>query len=320
MKTETIDIIIPAHNCADTIGDTIKSLDLQLCKDFKATVVIDGADEKLEAVVETAADSRPWLRCIKSNENKGAGAARNLGIMASVSEWLMFLDADDLLLPHAIATMQQAIPERPEFVIGKTMRESERGCYEVVGREQLTWLHGRMYHYDFLTGHGITFPNDLRMSEDLAFNMKCAELAKNVPETSWPVHIQRWNGKSLSRRSGASREQARTYIKACLDYAVNCIYDGRAPEDLRLLPDALAACYYYLDVVERLFPNDHELYAEMCRDFIRLAQTVELPRLRTLPAWEARLARSLALPSRPYGTAYMPELTFEQRFINATLK
>ena len=69
-----------------------------------------------------------------------------------------------------------------------------------------------------------------------------------------------------------------------------------------------------------MFPNDTELYTEMCRDFIRLAQTVELPRLRTLPAWEARLARSLALPSRPYGTAYMPELTFEQRFINATLK
>ena len=89
MKTEPIDIIIPAHNCADTIGDTIKSLDLQLCKDFKATVVIDGADEKLEAVVETAADSRPWLRCMKSNENKGAGAARNLGMLASASEWLM---------------------------------------------------------------------------------------------------------------------------------------------------------------------------------------------------------------------------------------
>lgn len=320
MKTEPIDIIIPAHNCADTIGDTIKSLDLQICKDFRATVVIDGADEKLESVVEVAADSRPWLRHATLDDNKGPGAARAYGIAISSFDWLMFLDAGDLLLPHAIATMQQAIPEKPDFVIGKTLRESERGCYEVVGREQLTWLHGRMYRYDFLTAHDITFPNDLRMSEDLAFNMKCAEFAQNVPETSWPVHIQRWNGKSLSRRSGASREQARTYIKACVNYAEDCIYDGRAPEDLRLLPDALAACYYYLDAVERLFPNDHELYAEMCRDFIRLAQTVELPRLRTLPAWEARLARSLALPSRPYGTVYMPELTFEQRFINATLK
>lgn len=319
MKTETIDIIIPAYNCADTIGDTIKSLDLQLCKDFKATVVIDGPDEKLEAVVEEAASSRPWLRCIKNAEHRGPGGARNTGIAASSSEWLMFLDADDLLLPHAVATMQQAIPEKPDFVIGKTMRESERGCYEVVGREQLTWLHGRMYRYEFLVAHDITFPY-LSMSEDLAFNMECAEFAQNVPETSWPVHIQRWNGKSLSRRSGASREQARTYIKACTNYAENCIYDGRAPEDLRLLPDALAACYYYLDVVERMFPNDHELYTEMCRDFIGLAQGVGLPRLRALPAWEARLARSLALPSRPYGTAYMPELTFEQRFINATIK
>ena len=239
MKTETIDIIIPAHNCADTIGDTIKSLDLQLCKDFKATVVIDGADDKLEAVVEAAADSRPWLRHATLDDNKGPGAA------ISSCDWLMFLDADDLLLPHAVATMQQAIPERPDFVIGKTLRESERGCYEVVGREQLTWLHGRMYNYSFLAAYNITFPNDLRMSEDLAFNMKCAELAKNIPETSWPVHIQRWNGKSLSRRSGASREQARTYIKACLDYAVNCVRAEREPEDLRLLPDALAACYYY---------------------------------------------------------------------------
>ena len=226
MNKEIIEIIIPAYNCADTIGDTIQSLDLQLCKDFCATVVIDGPDEVLEKTVESYVETRPWLRCIKNKTNEGPGAARAYGIAIS-----------------SFATMQQAIPEKPDFVIGKTLRESERGCYEVVGREQLTWLHGRMYHYDFLTAHDITFPNDLRMSEDLAFNMKCAEFAQNVPETSWPVHIQRWNGKSLSRRSGASREQARTYIKACVNYAEDCIYDGRAPEDLRLLPDALAACY-----------------------------------------------------------------------------
>lgn len=319
MNKEIIEIIIPAYNCADTIGDTIQSLDLQLCKDFCATVVIDGPDEVLEKTVESYVETRPWLRCIKNKTNEGPGAARNTGIAASSSEWLMFLDADDLLLPHAVATMQQAIPEKPDFVIGKTMRESERGCYEVVGREQLTWLHGRMYCHDFLIAHDIVFPI-LRMSEDLAFNMECAEMARSVPETSWPIHIQRWNEKSLSRRSGASREQARTYIKACVRYAEDCIYDGRDPEDLRLLPDTLAACYYYLDVVERMFPKDTKLYTEMCRDFIRLAQSVDLPRLRTLPAWETRLARSLALPSRPYGTAYMPELTFEQRLVNATLK
>lgn len=229
----------------------------------------------------------------------------------------MFLDADDLLLPNAVGTILNAIEHGFDMMVGKTMREAENGNFEVVGGAQMTWIHGRVYSREFLTKYDIHFPN-LPMCEDLAFNMICAEFAQRVPETQWPIHIQRYTPGSLSHAEGSLRLQAETYIEACIFY-IESAAKFRSLDKLMILPAALAACYYYLDSAEREFPGDTELYYKMCKQFSDLIDISDFYELNSIPEWQSRFATALATPARPFKKTYIPALTFEQRVVNAKL-
>lgn len=312
-RTPQLDIIIPAYKCTHTIGRTLQSLDMQMNHDFNLTVVLDGTDAELGATAIACAPECSSFKVITRPENGGPGACRNTGLNETTAPYIMFFDADDLLLPHAVSTIYRGIEHGFDYMIGKTMRQARNGNFEVVGSEQLTWLHGRVYQRQFLAAHKIRFP-ELPMSEDLAFNMLCAEYAKTVPETAWPIHIQQWRGDSISHSQGAEKLQAETYIQACIYYAQNI-----SPDSARLLPNAVANCYYYLDCVERMFPEDKDLYMHMCKDFITLSDIIDLPKL-LCGGWENRISAALASPGRPFGKLYIPEMTFAQRLIDAAQK
>ena len=87
-----------------------------------------------------------------------------------------------------------------------------------------------------------------------------------------------------------------------------------------ILPAALAACYYYLDSVEREFPGDTELYHKMCKQFSDLIDISDFHALNSIPEWQSRFAMALATPARPFKKTYIPALTFEQRITNAKLE
>lgn len=314
MQTTELEIIIPIYNRGEAIIPTLQSLQLQTKKDFSVAYVLDG-DDAVAANIIMSCGSRMHIYLMP---HRGVGAARNTGLMHSDSPYVMFLDADDLLLPNAVGTILNAIEHGFDMMIGKTLREAENGNFEVVGGAQMTWIHGRVYSREFLTKYDIHFPN-LPMCEDLAFNMLCAEFARSVPETQWPIHIQRYTPGSLSRSEDSLRRQAETYIEACIFY-VERASKFRPLNQLMILPAALAACYYYLDSVEREFPDDPELYHKMCEQFSHLIDISNFYELNSIPEWRDRFALALATPARPFKKTYIPALTFEQRVVNAKLE
>lgn len=316
MQTTELEIIIPVYNRGEAIIPTLQSLLLQTKDEFFVTFVLDGADAVAEAAISRHYVDRPYT--IYSMPHRGVGAARNNVLMSSDSPYVMFLDADDLLLPNAAGTILNAIERSFDMMVGKTMREAENGNFEVVGGAQMTWIHGRVYSREFLNKYDIFFPN-LPMCEDLAFNMLCAEFARSVPETQWPIHIQRYTPGSLSRSEDSLRRQAETYIEACIFY-VEQSSRFRPLDKLMILPAALAACYYYLDSLEREFPGDTELYHKMCKQFSDLIDTSDFYVLNSIPEWQSRFAMALATSARPFKKTYIPALTFEQRVVNAKLE
>lgn len=94
----------------------------------------------------------------------------------------------------------------------------------------------------------------------------------------------------------------------------------RSLDKLMILPAALAACYYYLDSLEREFPGDTELYHKMCKQFSDLIDTSDFYVLNSIPEWQSRFAMALATSARPFKKTYIPALTFEQRITNAKLE
>lgn len=314
-----ITVVIPAYKSTETIRQTIKSLEIQTDKNFAVQIVEDGYDPlQRMAIFEIINDSTLVIDDMLLQKNRGVGFARNTGLRMVKTPYVVFLDADDLLLPNAIANFREIIgKEEPDVIIGKTMREHPDGSFHVVGNGQVTWIHGRCYKKSFLDKYNIIFPK-IRMSEDLTFNALCIEFAEKVFETPWPVHIQRWRDGSISRSSDSEILQAETYIGACIEYVLlsshNALHD-----ELKLLPQFVAMSYFYLDAIQYTAYGygNTELYAKMCEKFCALADLIDLKRL-VQTEWGDKLNQQLLVPVRPYnGPIIPPVLSFGDRWADA---
>lgn len=316
---DDITVVIPAYRAYSTIGRTIKSLELQTDNHFSVQVVEDGYDcsQRLAMYDIVNRPNGLLIDDILLPKNHGVGYARNTGIKAAKTPYIVFLDADDYLLPNAIANFREIIAkEEPDVIIGKTMREHPDGTFHVVGNAQVTWIHGRCYKKAFLDEYKITFP-DLRMSEDLTFNALCMEFAKKVFETPWPVHIQRWCEGSISRSADSEIKQAQTYIPSCIEYILIACYNA-APAELKLLPQFVAMSYFYLDAIQYMPFGTKQLYEQMCLQFCKMADLIDLKKL-VQTEWGDKLNQQLLIPVRPYnGTAMPPFMSFGDRWGDAS--
>ena len=98
-QTPLVSVVIPCFNQAHYLGEAIESVIAQTYPAVEIIVVDDGSPDDPEAVVS----QYPGVRLIRQS-NRGVSAARNSGLQASRGEYLVFLDADDRLLPDALET------------------------------------------------------------------------------------------------------------------------------------------------------------------------------------------------------------------------
>jgi glycosyltransferase involved in cell wall biosynthesis len=99
MDIPLVSVIIPAYNAAKYISDAIESTCSQTHSAIEVIVVDDGSTD------QTAEVARSYSNIIfKQNDHQGACIARNTGLSLSKGEYIQFLDADDILLPHKIKT------------------------------------------------------------------------------------------------------------------------------------------------------------------------------------------------------------------------
>lgn len=98
---ETISIIIPAYNAAEYLTATLKSCLKQTLLPREIIVVDDGSSDATAEGIVTFGEKVQCL-CV---ENGGVSRARNIGAARATGDWLLFLDADDSLLPHALETL-----------------------------------------------------------------------------------------------------------------------------------------------------------------------------------------------------------------------
>jgi uncharacterized protein YukE len=103
-----ISIVIPAYHAADTVGETLESVLAQSFPNWEAIVVDDGSRDRTGDVVNRFAKRDGRIRLIRQR-NRGEGGARNAGIAQARFDWLLFLDADDWLLPHYLERMSGAL-------------------------------------------------------------------------------------------------------------------------------------------------------------------------------------------------------------------
>ncbi len=106
-----VSIVIPAYNAMTYLSETLASVFQQTFSDFEVLLVDDGSTDSIQAWVEQSV-SDPRVKLI-SQVNQGLSAARNTGITHSQSEYIAFLDADDLWHPSKLERQVQWLEAHP---------------------------------------------------------------------------------------------------------------------------------------------------------------------------------------------------------------
>lgn len=112
-----VSVSMPVLNGARHIRDQLEALELQRYGGPWEVVVVDnGSTDGTPDVVREAQVSMPNLTLVEE-PRRGIGRARNRGVEASSGEWLLFIDADDVVSEGWMEAMVSALADHP-FVCG----------------------------------------------------------------------------------------------------------------------------------------------------------------------------------------------------------
>ncbi|MFN2169240.1 MAG: glycosyltransferase, partial [Anaerolineae bacterium] len=133
-----ISVVTPCYDAERFIGQAIQSVLDQTYQDFEIIIVDDGSTDGSRRVIQGFVD--PRIRLL-SQENSGPAMARNTGVRAAAGEFVAFLDADDLALPHRFASQLAILEADPLLsVVGSGyLWIDETGA-------QLPWPHHSWQH------------------------------------------------------------------------------------------------------------------------------------------------------------------------------
>ena len=117
-----LSIIIPAYNADEFIGSTIQSALNIIPTALEVIVIDDGSTDKTQSICLSFGDKISYKRM----ENGGVSRARNIGAEMALGEWLLFLDADDLLLPEGPALLMDAARAKTSGVAYGMVNERQK--------------------------------------------------------------------------------------------------------------------------------------------------------------------------------------------------
>ena len=220
-----VSVIIPVYNVEKYLRQNLESVANQTLKDIEIICVDDGStDSSFEIVKEFAEKDSRFIAV--SQENGGAGAARNNGLRRAKGKYLSFLDSDDFfdekMLEEAynkaeatqadfvVFQSDQYYEETKEFKdVSWTLRYAEIPPYEPFGRRSMTdnvfkvfvgWAWDKLYNREFVLKNNLWF-QEQRTSNDMLFVFSAVAIAKKiacVEKGKVLAHQRRNNKDSLS--------------------------------------------------------------------------------------------------------------------------
>lgn len=187
-----ITIGIPAYKATLTIDKLLSSILTQTISDNIAIIIANDfpQDNKAYDYVKKRYPNLD-ITILTCDKNTGPGLARQRALDACKTDWITFIDADDVLMsPFALEELYNSITPNCIEVQGAFLQEVAEGNISALERMQLIqngqgvpprtlarndvehpWVFGRLYNVNFLRQSSIGF-SELRAMEDGEFNWK----------------------------------------------------------------------------------------------------------------------------------------------------
>ena len=235
MSSFSVSVIVPVYNSARFLESAVRSA-VNLPQIGEILLIEDGSSDDSLHICKQLEAEHANVRTLThlNNENRGAGASRNLGLIQASYPYVAFLDADDYYLPNRFERSERIFMDYPDVdgvweavgteVIGGVNQEHRQG--------KLTTITGNVRPEDLFSilirpgyrGHfqtnGITirksllektglFDPALRLHQDTDLWIRMAYYGVLVPGlTDQPVAIRRVHDANRIAHSNFTSQQA----------------------------------------------------------------------------------------------------------------
>jgi glycosyltransferase involved in cell wall biosynthesis len=98
-----VSVIIPNYNKSKYVKETILSVLNQDYKDWECIIIDDFSSDNSVSVISNLIKNEKRFHLMKNSSNYGANFSRNIGLKKSKGDFVMFLDADDILSPNCLS-------------------------------------------------------------------------------------------------------------------------------------------------------------------------------------------------------------------------
>lgn len=224
MEDILVSVIIPVYNVENYLKQCLDSIIRQTLNNIEIICVDDSSTDGSKKILDEYKEKDHRVRVV-SQPNKGAGAARNNGLLMARGKYVSFLDSDDFFEPDMLElAYEKAEEDEADFVVFKsdqyytekekfvevpwTLREKEIPPYTPFNHRQMTdnifkvfvgWAWDKLYNRDFVLKNHLLF-QEQRTSNDLLFVFSAVAIAKRISIVKKVLAHQRRDAKdSLSK-------------------------------------------------------------------------------------------------------------------------
>lgn len=203
-----VSVIIPAYNCKDTIEKCILSVLSQTYSDYEVIVIDDGSTDGTYNVLKRLLNTDSRMRVI-SQKNAGVSNTRNKGITLANGEFVAFIDSDDYIEENYLQELIEIYEQGTLPVVNFSYNADKKGVlplkksylqifvnknifreyfYGELGNLVSFSVWNKLYKKEILLKNNITFCGDLKLGEDLMFNLHYLCHCDSVTVSSKPLY------------------------------------------------------------------------------------------------------------------------------------
>lgn len=193
MDDKLVSVIIPIYNAEHSLNKCIRSV-VQQQGTVEVILIDDGSTDNSLSICKEW-ESKMQNVSLYRQENSGVSVARNLGLSKASGQYILFVDADDVLPDNSIANYMNYDVSRYDLIIG-SYREVGRGPKKSVIRNAtryddthikknfdefdalLNTPWGKMYKKRIIEQHGLKFDVGRPFGEDHVFNLRYSQHVK----------------------------------------------------------------------------------------------------------------------------------------------
>lgn len=204
-----LNILVPHyHETADIIEPLLDSIAIQQSVDFKDVGVIiayDGADAYTLPVKDWRRKYPFEIKHVHADKG-GVSATRNAALDASMADYVMFCDADDMFchvcgLYILFNEMAIGFDTLTSLFIEETRHPETKDIIYINHDMDSTFVHGKVHRREYLIENNIRFNPKLTIHEDSYFNILARELAPidRAKYCATPFYLWKWRDESVCR-------------------------------------------------------------------------------------------------------------------------